>query len=82
MVVYPTNQVRNPVNWIEMQLLITFAQEQNFSPRCHVVTPNWLRIVCNVALGLFSQISQVLFTGLGLCKTSTLRNLQSVRLKV
>ncbi|OUH95933.1 Uncharacterised protein [Klebsiella pneumoniae] len=64
MVVYPTNQVRNPVNWIEMQLLITFTPEQILCPWRHVVPADWFGVTSDIPLGFFSQISQVLFTGL------------------
>ena len=39
-------------------------------------------LVAMVAIGFIGQVSQIFFTGLCLCKTSTHRNLQSVRLKV
>lgn len=65
-----------------MQLLIAFAQQQNLSAWCHVVPANRFRVVCDVAIGFIGQVCQIFFTGLGLCKTSTHRNLQSVRLKV
>ncbi len=42
-----------------MQLLVTFAQEQNFSPWRHVVTTNRLRVVCDVALGFIRQVCQI-----------------------
>ena len=48
-----------PVNRIEVQLFVSFAQEQNFSPRRHVVTPNRLRVVCDVALGFIRQVCQI-----------------------
>lgn len=71
-----------PEDRIKVQLFVAFAKEQNLCPWRHIVTSNRLRIVCNVALGFIRQVCQVFFTGLGLRKTSTHRNLQSVRLKV
>ena len=37
MAVYPTTLARNPVNRVEVQLLVALAQEQSFSPWRHVV---------------------------------------------
>gem|GEM_PF-1688757 len=66
-----------------MQLLVTFAQQQNFGTWRHVVTSNRLRVVCDVAIGFIGQVSQIFFTRLSLCKASTYRNLEpDVRLKV
>ncbi|SAD36020.1 Uncharacterised protein [Enterobacter cloacae] len=65
-----------------MQLLVSFAQQQDFGSWRNVVPANRFRVIGNVTIGFVGQVSQIFFTGLCLCKTSTHRNLQSVRLKV
>jgi hypothetical protein len=61
-----------------MQLLVAFTQQQNFSTGRDVVPANRLRVVCDVMIVFVGKIYQVFFTGLGLCKTSTYKKLQSV----
>jgi len=56
----PTWRV-TPVNRVEVQLLVAFAQEQNFSPWRHVVPADWFWIIGDVTLSFFGKISQVFF---------------------
>ncbi|BCP69678.1 hypothetical protein KAM576c_18020 [Enterobacter asburiae] len=66
-----------------MQLLVAFAQQQDFCTGRDVVPTNRLWVICDITIGFIGEVSKIFFTGLGLCKTSTLINLQSdVRLKV
>ncbi|VGG99156.1 Uncharacterised protein [Klebsiella quasipneumoniae] len=50
-----------PVNRVEVQLLVAFAQEQNFSPWRHVVPADCFGIIGDVTLSLLGKISQVFF---------------------
>ncbi|SVM25476.1 Uncharacterised protein [Klebsiella pneumoniae] len=51
-----------PVDRIEVQLFVAFAQEQNFSPWHHVVPADWFWIIGDIPLSFFGKISQVFFT--------------------
>jgi hypothetical protein len=66
-----------------MQLLVAFAQQQDFCTGRDVIPTNRLWIISDVAIGFVGKVSKILFTGLSLCKTSALRNLQpGVKFKV
>lgn len=44
-----------------MQQLVAFAQKQDFGTGCHVVPSDWFRVVCDVAIGFFGQVSKIFF---------------------
>lgn len=72
-----------PEHRIEMQLLVAFAQQQDFCTGRRVVPTYRLWVICDITIGFIGQVSKILFTDSGLSKASTNRNLQSdVRLKV
>ncbi|RRE77977.1 hypothetical protein EAN97_20735 [Klebsiella pneumoniae] len=48
------------MNRIEVQLFVSFAQKQNFSPRRHVVPADWFWIIGDIPLSFFCKISRIL----------------------
>ncbi len=56
----PTGGV-SPDHWIKMQLLITFAQQQNFGAWRHVESPDRFRVIWDITFSFFSEQGEIVF---------------------